>query len=274
MSGMIKHLGLSDFLALGRFLPPQGTPIIGYHSIADDLSDISLSPEMFAVQMRYLNETGYRVVSFDRFITDIDQNKALPERTLVLTFDDGLKDFYTAAWPVLRQFDFSATVFVPTDYIGDKSRWYADYGLTPVAMLDWEEIRELEAAGIDIQSHGCSHRPLNALAPLELETELVRSREVLEAGLGRRVDLFCCPQGADNPQVAAAIKAAGYRAGIAGGDGMFRLGDDRFRIKRQLLDYIAINDEKTALLGIESCTRGTFAWYVKTKKRIKHYGHR
>ena len=158
---MIKHLGLSTFLSLGRIFPPKGTPIIGYHSISDDDSYISLSPAMFTVQMRYLNDAGYRVVSFDRFITDIDENGTLPERTLVLTFDDGLKDFYTAAWPVLRQFDFSATVFVPTDYIGDKSRWYADYGLAPVAMLDWDEIRELATTGIDIQSHGCSHRPLN-----------------------------------------------------------------------------------------------------------------
>jgi peptidoglycan/xylan/chitin deacetylase (PgdA/CDA1 family) len=273
MGTIIKHLGLSAFLAMGSLFPPRGTPIIGYHSIADDNSYISLAPEMFAVQMRYLHDAGYRVVSFDRFITCIDETGVLPDRTMVLTFDDGLKDFYTAAWPVLRQFDFSATVFVPTDYIGDKSRWYADYGLAPVAMLGWEEIRKLAASGIDIQSHGCSHRPLSALPPTELEAEVVRSRRVLEAGLGKPVDLFCCPQGADNPRVAAAIKAAGYRAGIAGGDGLFNLHDDRFRIKRQLLDYIAINDEKTALLGIKSCTRGTFAWYVKTKKRIKHYGH-
>lgn len=271
MRKLIKDLGLSVCNGLGRLYPLSGTPILGYHSVAGDDSNITISPEIFAFQMSWLKNAGYRGVSFKHFISFIEDNGKLPEKTIVLTFDDGLKDFYSSAWPVLRRFNFSATVFVPTDYIGDESRWYADYGLTPVPMLSWEELRELAASGIDIQSHSCSHRPLTELSPEDLRQEVSESKRVLEQGLGQPVDLFCCPQGAENDEVAAAIRDAGYKAGIGGGDGLFSLTDDRYCIKRQLLDYIAIKDEKTAMLSISACARGTFAWYVKAKKRAKHY---
>ncbi|MEW6079437.1 MAG: polysaccharide deacetylase family protein [Thermodesulfobacteriota bacterium] len=272
MRKRIKDTGLRVCLGLGRLFPPRGTPVLGYHSVADDDSNITISPKMFDVQMSWLKDAGYQGVSFKHFISFVDKEGRLPEKTAVLTFDDGLKDFYTSAWPVLRRCGFSATVFVPTHYIGGKANWYAHYGLDPVPMLDWKEIRELTASGIDIQSHGCSHRPLTDLAPDELHREVIASKKVLEEGLGQPIDFFCCPQGAQNDEVAAAIRDAGYKAGIGGGDGLFRLKDDRYRLKRQLLDYIAITDEKTARLSISACARGSFAWYVKAKKRVKHYG--
>jgi len=272
MRKFIKDLGLKGCHILGQLYNLSGIPIFAYHSVADDNSNISISPEMFAFQMQYLKDTGYQVISFNTLISSIIKKDALPQDAAVLTFDDGLKDFYISAWPILRNYNFSATVFVPTDYIGEKSWWYAKYGLSPVPMLNWKEIKELADAGIDIQSHGCSHRPLIGLSSDDLQKEVSESRKVLEMGLERIVDLFCCPQGAEDHKVAAAIKSVGYRAAIGGGDGLFKLSDDRYRINRQALDYITISDEKTALLSIKACLQGTFAWYVKAKKGVKQIG--
>jgi peptidoglycan/xylan/chitin deacetylase (PgdA/CDA1 family) len=269
MRKFIKDLGLNTCLLLGQLYHPPGIPILVYHSVADDNSNISISPEMFAFQMFYLKNAGYKVVSFSQLISLIDKDNSLPQKTVVLTFDDGLKDFYISAWPVLRRYNFSATVFVATNYIGGKSLWYADYNLSPVPMLDWKELKELDRAGIDIQSHSCSHQPLTELGSKELQKELSESKKVLENGLGHKVDVFCCPQGAEDNKVAAAIKNAGYRAGIGGQDGLFNVNDDSYTLKRQSLDYITIKDKKTALLSIKACLQGTFAWYVKIRKGVK-----
>src|SRR5262249_37841855 len=154
----------------------------------------------------------------------------------LITFDDGYRNFFQTAVPLLRQFGFTATVFMPVDYIGKPPLWLErDRALTerlldevglsvqqrralvistpaclPVPPLGWSELRELTEAGFDIQSHSAGHHFLTRLPPAELAEDLVRSREVLKDHLGVPVSAIAYPYGVSNPEVAAAARAAGF----------------------------------------------------------------
>ena len=121
MRNFLKQTGLAICWGLGYLLKLQGIPILAYHSIDDSNSNISISPEIFDRQMNYLKGSGLHVTSLAQLMTVLYERE-VPEKILVLTFDDGLKNFYEAAWPILNKYGFSATVFVPTDFIGEKSR--------------------------------------------------------------------------------------------------------------------------------------------------------
>jgi peptidoglycan/xylan/chitin deacetylase (PgdA/CDA1 family) len=268
-SDLLKKLGLGVCVSLGYFLKKAGTPVLVYHSIDDSRSYLSLSKEMFARQMAFLNQTGWKVISLEQFLNIDTFCNSDTRRVVVLTFDDGLDNFYNAAWPVLNQYGFSATMFVPTDYIGKHSNWYADYGLTPQSVMGWPELKELHRYGIDIQSHGCSHQILTEFSPDALEDDVKKSKIVLEQGLGKAVDIFCYPNGVYNQQTIDSLRAAGYKAATVVKNSLYQPGDDLYQINRLCLDYIAVDDELTARLGMQACLSGTFGWYVTFKKIIK-----
>jgi len=265
----LKDAGLSFCLGLGYLLKPQGIPILVYHSIDNSNSNISISPEIFAKQMGFLNAEGFQVISLAHLISVVRPEIRASEKVLVLTFDDGLKNFYTAAWPILSQFGFSATIFVPTDFIGEESLWYADYSLKPLPMLDWQELKELTKEGVDIESHGCSHRKLTDLTPSEIEQEVRESKKILEQGLAKPIDFLCYPFGEVDRNIIEMVKSAGYKGATCMDQGLYKVGDDPYLIKRQSLDFISIVDELTALLSIKACAFGTFAWYVRVKRKLK-----
>ena len=269
IKGLIKIAGIQVCISLGSIVRPTGVPVLGYHSIAESNLNLSTLPYMFSVQMDYLHTQGYLVVSLKEYMIAIQPRAALLNKIVVLTFDDGLEDFYKFAWPILDRYNFSATVFVPTDYIGKTSKWYADYGLSPQPMMNWHQLREVTTAGMDIQSHGCSHLPLTVMPARTLQKEMVESKEILEQGLGLPVDYFCCPQGLANYEVKAAIKNAEYRGATIGGHGLHQVGDDPYSINRQFPDTIDISDKKTALLNIKACLQGTFVWYVNARNVIQ-----
>jgi len=269
MRKLIKDMALCGCVGLGHLYRPKGIPILVYHSIDNSHSDISIPPEIFVKQMNYLKREGFQVISLNQLMLFVSSGREVFEKILVLTFDDGLKNFYEAAWPILNRFGFSATLFVPTDYIGQTSSWYTDYGLKPFPMLGWDELRELTGKGIDVQSHGCSHQKLPSLTLSMVQRELRESKDVLERGLGRPTDFFCYPFGEVSSMVLEEVKHAGYRGATGMGQGCYRVGDDPYLMKRESLDYISITDERTASLSIKACTQGTFAWYVRAKRRLK-----
>lgn len=267
----MKQAGLCFFLGAGWVCRPRGIPILAYHSIDKGNSRISISPAIFKMQMEQLKAEGFRVLSLSQLFS-ADRNDALSENIIALTFDDGLRNFAEEAWPVLSSYGFSATVFVPTDFIGLQASWYTHYGLNPLPTLDWQEIRGLHEAGADIQSHGCSHRKLTELSIPEITREMTDSKKVLEDDIGKSVDFFCYPFGEVNHDIVRIARDTGYCGAACMQQGLYKQGDDLFLLKRQSLDYIAIDDERTASLSIKSCVRGTFAWYVKTRRKLQGRG--
>lgn len=169
-------------------------PILMYHSISGNLFGVShpfyqihTLPSVFSEQMRWLRNQGYRSLdlpsAWASLISGADVSK-----TVVLTFDDGYRDFYTEAMDVLKQCGFTATVFLATDRIRHTSARIegADY-------LTWGEVRELHSEGIRFGSHTVTHADLRSLEPEDLEFELGQSKETIEEKLGVTIDSFSYP---------------------------------------------------------------------------------
>jgi peptidoglycan/xylan/chitin deacetylase (PgdA/CDA1 family) len=268
MGRIAKTVGLTICSAAATLIRPRGLPVILYHSIDDSCSYLSTSRKIFEVQMKYLKSQGFKSVSMDRLMTLKYSGRQAPAKSVVLTFDDGLRNFRTNAWPLLAHLGFSATVFVPTNFIGGESSWYADFGLAPMPMMDWSELREVKEQGADIQSHGCSHRELNRLSLSKIRREVRESKDTLEQALGCPVNHFCYPFGEENEEVRSVLKEAGYQSGSSVVQGLYRFQDDPYSIKRLGLDLITLHDAKTAVRAMRACVQGSFTWYVRIRKAL------
>ena len=173
---------------------------------------------------------GFTGMTFSDLADAFRTGKALPKRPVVLTFDDGYADFAREAWPILRRYDFPATVFVTTGWIADAGPNAAG---TPLdRMLNWAQIRELAAAGIEIGAHSHSHPQLDQLADASLCRELRDSRALLEDRIGAPVEPSLIPIGYSSTRVRLAARAAGYRCAAAVRNLRATPSDDLFMLPR------------------------------------------
>ena len=141
---------------------------------------------------------GWRVVHAGTFLRGLEHLNALPERSALITFDDGCRQFLDVASPWLCRFGFSAVQFVPTDYIGRTNSF--DEGAEPEEpILSWTDLRDLPRWGVSVQSHSLSHRAFSQISCSEREQEVQRSKRVLEQALDRPVEMFAYPKGDEGP---------------------------------------------------------------------------
>jgi peptidoglycan/xylan/chitin deacetylase (PgdA/CDA1 family) len=169
-------------------------PIFMYHSISDNLFgkshpyyQINTSPRVFAQQMKYLRDHNYRTV-VPEDLTDDSIWSCGGEKLVCLTFDDGYRDFYPQAFPTLRRFGFSATIYLATSRIRNTPEVYEG-----VEYLCWDEVREMHAGGIHFGSHTVTHPDMRSLTPEQIEYELGSSKEKIEFELGATVSSFAYP---------------------------------------------------------------------------------
>lgn len=171
-------------------------PIITYHSIDSSGSVISTSPDVFIRQMGHLSYSGYTAISLRELARSLRAGVPLDPKTVVLTFDDGFRNFYTEAFPILSKYRFSATVFVVTDFCGKHNDWPGNPDNFPrTKLLSWKEIKELDARGIEIGSHTRTHQDLTRLSEIEITAELLGSITAIADKLGRKPATFAYPFG-------------------------------------------------------------------------------
>jgi peptidoglycan/xylan/chitin deacetylase (PgdA/CDA1 family) len=173
----------------------------------------------FESHLRWLAAKGFSSVplSVAGRVFDAGLTEPLPARSVVLTFDDGYRDNYDFAWPLLKRYGFTATIFLVSDAVGGYNHFDAGLPGDPVPMLSWEQVREMHAAGIAFGSHTCSHPDsLVHLDDERLGYELAASKATLEEGLNAEIDEFSYPHDQLDGRVEAAVEAAGYRLACAG----------------------------------------------------------
>ena len=186
--------------------PARYPRILAYHEISSrfQLGITGTTPRRFKIHLDFLKQAGWEIVPL-RGLSDRS-----PGNGVCLTFDDGYSSFYHEVLPLLIEGGIPATLFIITDYVGDFNRWDITFGINRRRHLDWDQIRRIRAAGIEIGSHTCSHRDLTRLPPLELEREVRDSRKVLEDRLGEAVTSLALPFGAVNLEVITRTRQAGY----------------------------------------------------------------
>lgn len=181
----------------------RGVPVLYYHSIdPSESNEVILSPQKLKAQLQYIKDSGYTTLTMTELNDYISKHTPIPEKSIVITFDDGYKDNYTNAFPILKELDMKATIFVITSVIDDG--YY----------LSKNEIKELSDYGIDIQSHTVKHLHLNTLSYEEQLQELKTSKETLESITNKPVISVAYPFGDHDENTLKAAKAAGYNLGF------------------------------------------------------------
>lgn len=225
-------------------------PVLMYHHVNPHRGDtVTVTPEVFDGQMRYLAEQGYRTLSLDELGAYLRGELALRERAVVVTFDDGWLDNYRYAFATLARYRIKATIFVVTGRTGQcgcqegaaaaeipshgaAKRLIAD-GAAGKVVLGWELIEEMARSGlIEFHSHTVSHRKCGELAGEELRTEIEESKRVMEERLGRPCRFLCWPYGSFNAEGVALARQAGYEGVFTVRPDVVRPGTDPYAIPR------------------------------------------
>ena len=215
----------------------QNPVILTYHSISHGDSPLKISPELFAEQMQWLRDNA-RVVSLGELVAALASRRPLPERTVVLTFDDGFQDFYTSAAPLLHRWGLPATVFLPTGYCGRTNAWpgQPDW-VEQEPLLDWQQVAELARQGFSFGAHSISHPVLTRLPVAKAQQEIVECKAHIEERVGRRVEFFCYPYGRWNPAVRDLVNQH-YKGACATLARAINPGSDLFALPRADSHYI------------------------------------
>ena len=207
---------------------PVRVPILMYHYVRtppDPAWDrlgwgLSTAPADFRAQMDWLDQNGYHPVTIADLRAYLARQRPLPDRPVVLSFDDGYQDLYTQAFPVLQQHHFRAVAYLVSGFFGRRS------------YVSAAEARQLDAYGIEIGAHTVDHVDLTRLSQAQLGFEVAGSKASLEAILGHPVLDFCYPSGRFDARVVAAVAAAGYQSATTTQEGAVHSAADRFTWSR------------------------------------------
>ena len=234
----------------------ESVPILMYHAVSEHpraaTRRLSVTPRSLEEQLAFLVDHGFTGLTFADLGDAFRTGRALPKRPVVLTFDDGYADFVREAWPILRRYEFPATVFVTTGWIADAGQHAAGRPLD--RMLDWAQIRELAMANIEIGAHSHSHPQLDQLDDASLCRELGDSRALLEEGIGAPVRTLAYPFGYSSNRVRLAARASGYRCAAAVRNLRATPSDDPFMLPRLT---IRRNTDQTAFAAVVTGSDGS-----------------
>ncbi len=220
-------------------------PIIMYHKIDEDsaFSKLSVSPEGFKRQMQFLKKHNYNVVYLEDLPGLLRAGK-VPRRTIAITFDDGYENNYTNAYPVLKEFNLPATIFIVPVLIGIEG------------YLSWDEVIEMSESGIiDIGSHTMTHAYLPDLHEEKLDSEIFDSKRAIEGHIRKVVTSFSYPLGHFNTHIKDKVKRAGYKIAVSTNPGKAYPKHDIFAMKRLRISHTSDN---LFVFWIE--TSGFYTW--------------
>ena len=223
-------------------------PILIYHQVCDggliSQNQMScISPQRFKQQMHFLHANGYTTISLSELLDWLEGRRRLPVKSVCVTFDDGHRDNYYNAFPILQEYGIKATIFIITDQIG-KDLWYSrklrkwervfdDNGDLYFEFLTEQQIREMDKHGISFQSHTCRHPYLTELPRKKVVKEIKESKDILEQKLGKSVDFLSYPYGAYNSETKNIAKERGYHGAVTCDLGLISNKADKFALKRQ-----------------------------------------
>jgi len=201
-------------------------PILVYHHIrliydgSPGLRRMTVTAEVFGQQMKFLQDSGYHVITFSELADFFEQGRELPTLPVLITFDDGWVTQYENALPFLAKYHFLATFFVVTNYIGHRG------------FISWPQLQTLLTEGMKIGSHSRSHPRLAKIAdPALLWDQIYNSKTILESQLEVPVAEFAYPYGSYNAAATEMVKAAGYRVGRGCCSGVAHTSTDVFALR-------------------------------------------
>jgi peptidoglycan/xylan/chitin deacetylase (PgdA/CDA1 family) len=238
-------------------------PILTYHSIDNSGSIISTSPEKFKSQMQYLSDSSFNVISLEEIIHCIHENRPFPPRSIAITFDDGFKNNYEIAYPILKELGFKATIFLVTGYCGKNNQWQGQPAEIPVLeIMGWDEVVEMSNNGIDFGAHTVNHANLLELSLEQAEDEIVDSKKVLKERLEKNILFFAYPYGGKTNKFSNIIKDE-FQCTVSTELGFATLRSDIYSLPRIDMYYFSRNNYFTCL------GTSNFFHYIKYRKFLR-----
>lgn len=223
-------------------------PILMYHYISHPPAnadiyrrDLSVGPERFESHLKYLQGAGYRTVTLDDLLYALTQGRALPEKAVILTFDDGYEDNYTNAFPLLQRYGMVGHFFIISDFVNQGRPGY----------MSWSQIEEMAAAGQRFGSHSRDHPDLKG-KPLDyLVWQALGGKESIEEHLGYHPRWISYPAGSYDAQVIAVYHSAGYWGGLSTRQGATHTLDNIFELKRVRIRGTHTAEDVALLLALD-----------------------
>jgi peptidoglycan/xylan/chitin deacetylase (PgdA/CDA1 family) len=221
-------------------------PVLMYHYVssapegADTVRrDLSVTPDQFEEHLLFLQQAGYTSISLHDLALALQTGYRLPEKPLVITLDDGYRDNYEVAFPLLQRYDFTATFFLLTSVIDQEHPGY----------VSWEQVIEMGAAGMEMGAHGYTHVDMRERTVDYLVWQMLGSKEAIEARIGEPVRFFCYPSGKYDEQAMRVLHSADYWGAVTvelgdtqRSDGMFELPRVRVHGRYTALDLANVLD--------------------------------
>ncbi|HEX9061396.1 MAG TPA: polysaccharide deacetylase family protein [Clostridia bacterium] len=196
-------------------------PVLMYHSIRFEKgNDARMSKETFESQMKWLSENGYNTLTMDELFDHISGEKAFNPKSVVITLDDGYRDNYENAFPILKKYNIHATIFMITNAVG-----HSDF-------LTEDQLKEMSSNGVDIEPHTVHHDRLDELTYEKQFSELKDSKEYLEKLTGKTTPYIAYPEGHYNNNTLKAVKDLGYKMAFLMSGGRASVQDSRYLVKR------------------------------------------
>lgn len=234
-------------------------PILMYHSVtpmAQKGNRLAVTDKTFRSQMRYLRKHEYNIISLADAVKLIGDKKKIPPKTVAVTFDDGYRDNYLYAFPIIKEYKIPVTLFIIVREVG---RAQGD-------RLSWGEIRDMRSSGlVTIGSHAIGPDPLyKAKSEEDLKSQIFASKSILEEKLGGRIDLFSYPEGAFDAKIRRLVIDAGYIGAVATNPGRDYPADDVFALKR-----LRISENSANMFIFATEASGYYTFMKEWKKRGK-----
>lgn len=228
-------------------------PILMYHYVSQPPPDsdiyrvdLSVAPESFRQQMVYLKDNGYTPIDFYDLSTAIVAQTELPEKPILLTFDDGYIDIYETVYPVLQEYGFKGTFFIITEFVDAGREGY----------MTWPMIEEMAQAGQRIESHSRTHPDLATKSRDGLIWEILGAQETLTAHVGYRPRYFCYPGGTYNDETIQMLKELDYWGAVTTENGSWHGFNDRFEWQRVRMRNTTTIEEFQRLIDLEGTISG------------------
>lgn len=220
-------------------------PILMYHRIrplppdgmVKSIMTFSVHPSDFEAQMRWLLARGYTPIALAELDDYLRCGEPLPEKPIVITFDDGWADQFGNALPVLRTLDIPAEFFICPGRIGQEG------------YMTWEQVRALAAAGMGVNAHSLTHPHLDEIPLDAAQREIEQSRLIIEEEIDRPAPYFAYPYGETTPEVIELVRRAGYTLALGTEEGATQRTSERFSLRRIILTYDGGVEQLASKLG-------------------------
>ena len=191
-------------------------PVLLYHRIdreaEAEFRPFCVDPDAFEAQMAWLAGEGFATISLAQLQDHYTNGADVPERPIVITFDDGYFCNYSRAYPIMQKHGFAGTIFLATDLMRQPSPAVE----SRESFMTWQEIAEMHSAGFAFEAHGCSHRALTSISLDEVAREARESKQLIESELDKTVRYFCYPYSQYNDRIIDIIADSGYKGACGG----------------------------------------------------------